>query len=271
MKRFLIPLLIAMLLPLSAFAQEEEDAFALIQRGQKQVERGKLQPALISFRKAIALDPSNGMAVNAAAQVASFLEMPAESAFYYTSYLYLESAFMGDTEGVRKALQKQASLIHEGATLKAVVVPDEGEIFVNGVPLGRGEFSLAGESGKAYEIAVDVEDYHPYKETVIMQPGEVKNLAIRMKKIIYFGKVKLKVLPAGDVKVYVDTKYVGKSLDEVETVEGKRLICFKKEGFDRWWRYVNVPRNDAHNMEVMLRNQSRPDENCEVWPEEEGY
>ncbi len=271
MKRILIPLLIAMLLPVSGFAQEEEDAYALIQRGQTQVERGKLQPALISFRKAIALEPSNGMAINAAAQVASFLEMPAESAFYYTSYLYLEADYMGDAEGVRKALEKQASLIYQGATLKAEVVPEDGEIFVNGLPLGRGAFSLAAESAKAYEIVVNVEDYHPYKETVILQPGEVKSLSIRMKKIIYFGKVKMKVLPSGDVKIYVDTKYVGNALEEVETVEGKRLICFKKEGFDRWWRYVNVPRNDIHNMEVVLRNQSRPDENCEVWPEEEGY
>jgi hypothetical protein len=271
MKRFLIPLLIALLLPVASFAQEAEDAYALIQQGQKQVERGKLEPALISFRKAIALEPSNGMAINAAAQVASFLELPGESAFYYTAYLYMEADYMGDAEGVRKALQKQASLIHQGATLKATVVPDDGEIVVNGVTLGRGSFSLAAESAKAYEIEVDVEDYHPYKETVILQPGEVKTLSIRMKKIIYFGKVKMKVLPGADVKVYVDTKYVGTSLDEVETVEGKRLVCFKKEGFDRWWRYVNVPRNDTHNMEVMLRNQSRPDENCGVWPEEEGY
>ncbi len=271
MKQFFIPLLIALLLPVSGFAQEEEDAWALIQRGQKQVERGKLQPALISFRKAIEKEPRNGMAVNAAAQVSSFLEMPADSAFYYTAYLYLEAEYMGDADNVRKALEKQASLIANSAVLKAEVVPDEGEIFVNGVPLGRGNFSLTAESGKAYEIEINVEDYHPYKETVILQPGEVKTLSVRMKKIIYFGKVKLKVLPSDSVKIYVDTKYVGTSIDEVETVEGKRLLCFKKEGFDRWWRYVNVPRNDAHNLEVMLRAQSRPEEKCEVWPEEEGY
>lgn len=271
MKRFVIPMLIALLLPISGYAQDETDAWALIQQGQRQVERGQLQPALISFQKAIAKEPRNGMAVNAAAQVASFLEMPAESAFYYTAYLYLEAEYMGDADTVRKALDKQASMIADGATLKADVLPDDGELIVNGVPMGRGNFSLPAESGKAYEIEVAVEDYHPYKETVILQPGEVKTMAIRLKKIIYFGKVKLKVLPREEVKVYVDTKYVGTSLEEVETVEGKRLICFEKEGFDRWWRYVNVPRNDTSELEVMLRNQSRPDGKCGVWPEEEGY
>lgn len=271
MKRYVIPVLIALLLPFSALAQEEEAAWSLIQQGQRQVERGKLQPALISFRKAIEKEPRNGMAVNAAAQVASFLEMPADSAFYYTAYLYLEAEYMDDADNVRKALEKQASLIANGATLKVDVQPDEGEILVNGLPLGRGSFTLSAESGKPYEIAVNVEDYHPVKETVILQPGEVKTLSLRLKKIIYFGKVKLKVLPGDAVKVYVDTKFAGTSLEELETVEGKRLLCFKKEGFDRWWRYVNVPRNDAFNLEVMLRNQTRPDEPCEVWPEEEGY
>ncbi len=271
MKQFLIPLLIALLLPIAGYAQEDSDPFALIQQGQRQVERGQLQAALITFKKAIELDPRNGMAVNAAAQVASFLELPADSAFYYTAYLFLEAEYMGDAENVRKALDKQASLIANGATLKADMLPDDGEIMVNGVPLGRGKFSLPAQSGKAYEIEVNVEDYQPYKETVILQPGEVKTLAIRLKKIIYFGKVKLKVLPREDVKVYVDTKYVGTSLEEVETVEGKRLICFEKEGFDRWWRYVNVPRNDTYGLDVMLRNQSRPDGKCGVWPEEEGY
>ncbi len=104
-----------------------------------------------------------------------------------------------------------------------------------------------------------------------MQAGETKDLAIKLKKIVYFGKVKLKVLPREEVKIYVDTKYVGTSMEEVEAVEGKRLVCFKKEGFDRWWRYVNVPRNDTFNLEVVLRNQSRPDGECTVWPEEEGY
>jgi tetratricopeptide (TPR) repeat protein len=270
MKRFAIWLVLATLLPLTAQAQDS-DAWTLIQKGQGQVERGKLAPALASFRKAIELEPRNGTAINAAAQVASFLELPGDSIFYYTAYLYLEADYMGDAETVKKALAKQATLLENGAMLKATVVPEDGELLVNGVPLGKGGFSLPAESGKPYEIEVQVEDYHPYKETIILQAGETKDLAIKLKKIVYFGKVKLKVLPREEVKIYVDTKYVGTSMEEVEAVEGKRLVCFKKEGFDRWWRYVNVPRNDTFNLEVVLRNQSRPDGECTVWPEEEGY
>jgi tetratricopeptide (TPR) repeat protein len=270
MRRLALLFLLLLALPSTAAAQEE-DPWTLIEKGQRQVERGQLQGALVSFKKALSIDPRSGMAMNAAAQVASFLELPAESAFFYTAYLYAEGEFLGDADAVRKALAKQTSDIRDGGVLKAEVVPAEGEILVNGIPMGRGKFTLPVESGKAYELSVTVEDYHPYTESVMVQPGEEKVHAIRLKKIIYNGKVKIKILPGEEVGVYLDTKYVGKSVAEVEAVEGKRLLCFKKDGFDRWWRYVNVPRNDSVSLEVTLRSQSRPDESCEVWPEEEGY
>lgn len=254
------------LVPATAVAQEEE-AFALIDKGQRQVQRGRLPAAYATFKEALAMDPRNGTAMNALAQVASFLEFHDESVFYYMAYLYVEADYLGDAEEVKKALEKQERSISGGGKLTITSDPEDLEITVNGVPLSQGSFVLPVAPGKPYKIAAEKEDFHPYEKTFVVQSGEEKLVGIRLKKIIYKGKVKIKILPSpSSVDVYNDTKALGKGVASVETTEGKHLLCFKKEGFDRWWRYVNVPRNDTVELDVVLREQSRPDEPCNVWP-----
>jgi len=266
MKRLLIVALMLVSVPVLA-----QDAWEHISKGQRHVQSGRLVQALNSFKQAIALDPRNGTALNAAGQVATFLELPDEAVFFYQAYLYVEAEYMGDGEAVRKEMEKQLAKMKEKATLKIKVTPDSGEILVNGVTFGRGSVSLPVAPTKEYVVSVSVVAVAPFQQAFTLNNGQEKVVNIKLNKIIYNGKVMLKVLPAEDVKVYVDTKYVGNSISEVQTNEGRRLLCFKKEGYDRWWRYVSVPRNEATNLEVNLRPESRPNESCESWPEEEGY
>lgn len=266
MSRIFVPFLLLLLLPYNSLAQSPYD---LIEKGEKQVQRGKLQAAYKTFQKALKLDPRNSMAINALAQVASFLELHAESVAYYVSYLYLEGTYLTSVEEIHKAMKKQEASIKNAAYIKLKVEPQDAEIVVNSLPMAKGSLSLPVAAGKSYDISISATDYHPYHTSLVLGPGEEKNLNIRLKKIIFKGKVELKILPDHDVTVYVDTRPVGSGLSEVETQEGKRLFCFKKPGFDRWWRYVDVPRNGTVVLEVTLYEQSGPDESCEVWPEEE--
>jgi hypothetical protein len=250
----------------------QEDVWDLIEKGQRHVSYGRLDTALTTFEKVLQIDPRNVTALNAAAQVAAFLERWDQAAFYNSAYLYLEGDFLGDgAADIRDVIAKHASKIEGAGKLKISVMPEQAEILVNGIPIGQGKAIIDANPEKSYRVTLAVDDYHPLEKVLTVGAGETKNISLRMKKIVYHGKVRLKLVPGGDVKVYLDTELVGTSVAEIEAVEGKRLLCFKKEGFDRWWRYVHVPRNDSTELEVTLRSQSRPDGACTIWPEEEGY
>jgi len=266
MRRTLAIALILVFLPSLSFGDEIWD---LIDKGQRQVQRGRLQQAYDTFKKVLELEARNGTAMNALAQISSFLELPDESVLYYASYLYMEADYVGEAEQVKQALAKQERSIKDAAKVTFVVDPTDGEILVNGLPVGKHKVVLTLAAGKDYKVSVDLEDYHPFAKTYSFEIGQERTIPIHLSKIIYNGKVKLKVIPSGKVKIYVDAKFSGTDLAEVSSVEGRRLLCFKKEGFDRWWRYVTVPRNDSIELEVNLRNQSRPNESCETWPRDD--
>ena len=266
MRRILVIIMLLTLAPATVYAQEE--AWDLIDKGQRQVQYGRLQQALDLFKKALKIDPRNETAMNAAAQVASFLEFSDESVFFYTAYLYVGADYMGDAEEVKKAMQKQIrAMKQEKAILRIKCVPVDAEIVVNGLPLGKGSVELPVSPEKTYVVKVDYEDYHPFKQGFQLEAGAEKSVSARLTKIIYKGKVKIKVLPADNVRIFLDTKFMGTSVSEVEAVEGKRLICLEKDGFDRWWRYVTVPRNDSVDLDASMRSESRPKEPCNVWPD----
>ncbi len=266
MKRAILALLLLCMLPAQVLA---EDIDLIIEKGLKQVQRGNLKGAYSTFKEALAQDPRNGRAAHALAQVSSFLEQPDEAVFFYTAYLYLEADYLSDTEEILKARSKQERAMYKPATLKVEVEPAEAEVTVDGIAMGKGTFELRVASNRDYTLESSFTDYQNHKSSVNLQPGEVKTVTIRLEKIIYQGKIKIKILPSDSIKVFVDTKMLGTSLKEVDATEGKHLVCFKKEGFDRWWRYVTVPREGTVELEAKLREQSRPDESCEVWPTED--
>jgi tetratricopeptide (TPR) repeat protein len=266
MKRAVLAVLLLCMLPAQVLA---EDIDLIIEKGLKQVQRGNLKGAYATFKEALVQDNRNARAAHALAQVSSFLELPDDAVFYYTAYLYLEADYLTDAEEILKARTKQERAMYKPATLKVQVEPADAEVTVDGIPMGKGTFELKVASNRDYVLESSYTDYENHKSSVILQPGEVKSVAIRLDKIIYKGKIKIKVLPSDSVKVFVDTKVAGISVKEIDTTEGKHLICFKKEGFDRWWRYVTVPRQGTVELEAKLREQSRPDESCEVFPTED--
>lgn len=253
------------LLPSLAFG---EDVDKLIRKGERQVQSGNLQGAYSTFQEVLKLEPNYGMAINALAQITSFLKRHDESVLYYSAYLYLEADIMGETEEVKEAIAKQERQVRKAADLIVKTDPPEAEITVNGLPMGKGQIALKVSAGKALKLTASLDDYHPNEALVTLEETETKEVIIRLKKIIFKGFLKLKTTPSAGVKTYVNAKFVGNSVRKLELTEGKHLVCFKKEGFDRWWRYVTVPRKETAVLEASLREQSRPDESCEVMPDE---
>jgi len=256
---------------------QEADIDQMIRKGQRQVQAGNLPLAYETFKEILKIEPRNSTAMNALAQIATFLKMADEAVLYYTAYLYVGEEFFSAQEGgttpeaqeVIKARQKQEAAIPKPAQLTIRALPSDAEIFVNGLPVGRGEITFKVASGKGLALSATAEDYTPVQESVVLQHTEIKTVQLALKKIIYRGKLKTKVSPASGVKVFVDAKPAGGAGEEVELTEGRHLVCFKKEGFDRWWRFVEVPRNGTVVLEASLREASRPDEPCDVLWEED--
>jgi hypothetical protein len=267
-------LLLAVALP--CFAQDV-DVDELVRKGQKQVQAGRLELAYDTFKKILVVEPRNSTAMNALAQIATFMKLPDEAVLFYTAYLHVGDDYLSIQDGelspevqeILKAKQKQESLISKAATLTIRTTPNEADVLINGLPVSRGEITVKVAPGKALAVSVSAEDYTPAEENVVLQPTENKNLQISLKKIVYKGKLMTKVRPTDGVKVFVDAKPAGAAGSEIDLTEGRHLVCFKKEGFDRWWRYVEVTRNDTVVLEANLREASRPDEPCDVlWKED---
>lgn len=266
MRKFFLLTFILLALPSLCRAQDVDQ---LIRKGERLVGSGKLDAAYSTFKKAVAIEPEHSIAISALAQIASFLKNHHDSAFWYTIYLYVEASFTGETEDIKALLDKEVNQIYRPGKLTVKVTPESAEIRLNGFRAGKGSVSLTTTDGTEFQIDVEAEDHHPATRKVKVVQAEDKVVTVNLQKIIYKGMLELKTLPASGVEVYVDTKKIGKDVRKVKLTEGKHLVCFKKKGYDRWWRFVTVPRNGNTLLETTMREQTRPDEPCTVWPD--GY
>jgi hypothetical protein len=265
MRRAFVIALIVLSLPSLAWAQ---DVDSLIRKGERQVGHGNLEAAHKTFIKVLKEEPDNSTAISALAQIASFLKNHHESVFWYTVYLYVEASYSGETEDIKELIEKEAGQISNPGELTVNVTPSYAELRMNGSRVGKGSVTLKTIGGSEFMVEVEAEDFHSDKRKITVQSTETKVVNINLKKIIYKGMLEIKTLPKKGVDVYVDTKKLGKDVRKVKLTEGKHLVCFKKKGYDRWWRYVTVQRDSSTFLESNMREQTRPDEPCTVTPDE---
>ncbi|MBM4371873.1 MAG: PEGA domain-containing protein, partial [Deltaproteobacteria bacterium] len=157
----------------------------------------------------------------------------------------------------------------QSGRLQVKAQPADAEITLDGVPVGRGALALNLPAGRSFALRASAPDFVPWEEQVRLEAGEERTLAHRLDKIIYKGTLTARVIPDGAVDVYVDTRKVGTDTMKLTLTEGRRLVCFKKEGWDRWWRYVDVPRNGSTDLDVQLEQTTEMDGPCDVWPTED--
>jgi len=266
MKRLLFIAVLVLGWSYSARADEVDN---LLDKGERLVSYGKLPAAEKTFRKALALSPRNITVIDALAQVTEFQQKWDDSALFFLSYYYLDRETIPDpTEGKTKVAELGKKIYHAG-TLTLRVTPGDAELFIDDLPVGRGQVVLPTAPGRKYTVRAKLADYHEVEpEGLVLSDHEERDYTIRLRKIVYTGKVKFRIFPTGDVKVYVDAKPMDATKSPITVVEGRHLICFQKEGFDRWWRAVTVPRNGEASIEVKLRDTTAPDESCEEMPDD---
>ncbi len=257
--------LVGLLLAGPALGQDYESVDDMLNKAQRHAESGRLKAGLKLYKMVLEQEPANEAALYSLVVLSEVVQEFADVVLYGTSYLYVAETDLDKEEVVEKIAAAEASMTHPGR-LRIKVYPAQAEITVNGVPMGKGEMEMAAQVAGAYRIKATLTDYVPWEEELQVESDEEKAITKRLEKIIYKGTLNIKIIPDGAVDVYVDTRKVGTDTFKLKLVEGKRLVCFKKEGWDRWWRYMDIPRNEKVEVEAQLEQTGELDGPCNVWP-----
>jgi hypothetical protein len=258
--------LVGLLLAGPALGQEEfESVDDILNKAQRYAESGRLKSGLKLYKQVLEREPTNEAALYSLVILSEVVQEFADVVLYGTAYLYSAQTDLDKQEVTDKIAAAEASMTHPGR-IRIKIYPAQAEISVNGVPVGKGEAEMAAEVSGAYLVKASLTDYVPWEEELRVESDEEKAISKRLEKIIYKGTLNIKVIPDGAVDVYVDTRKVGTDTFALKLVEGRRLVCFKKAGWDRWWRYVDIPRNEKVDVDVQLEQTGEMDGPCDVWP-----
>ena len=247
-----------------------EDADTLIDKGIRQYESGYFKAALSTFKSALALDPENPTLYWYLANAAEMSEAWADAVLYYNGllnsaqYVNLEQQ---EVDEIKAKLPKFERAIYRSAKLSVTVVPKEAQIQVDGVLLGTEKISLTVSAELEHGLLAEVQDYETVEEFIQLEPGEDRIVRLHMKKIVYEGTVEFVVSPNDNVKIFVDGNLAGTSITELRLPVGWRLFCFEREGFGRWWRFLEMRRGERETLRVILREDpNTAGESCEDQP-----
>ena len=262
----LILALAGLLLAAPAVGQEEFDSVDdLLNKAQRYAESGRLKAGLKLYRKVLDQEPGNESALFSLVILSNALQEFADVVLFGTAFLYVAETDLDKEEVQGLVASAEAKMTHP-ARLRIKIYPVDSLITINGIPVGKGAVEMAAQVAETYRIKGAMDDYVSWEDEIQLESDEDKSITKRLEKIIYKGTLTIKVIPDSGVEVFVDTKVVGTDKFKMKLVEGKRLICFKKEGWDRWWRYVDIPRNGKIELEAQLEKTGEMDGPCNVWP-----
>lgn len=151
--------------------------------------------------------------------------------------------------------------------LKVTSEPKTCDIFVDGAFIGQGAGEIDALAGQR-KVEARCPGFYDTELFTNVRLGDPSTALIKPKPIAYFGKLIVKLEPADGVDIYLDDLAVSDRLAEKPTKEGKItgkgtkaepfelssrkwVIRFHKDGYDRWHRRIEVPRDqtilvDAH-------------------------
>ena len=250
---------------LSLVAQAQEDSSSQttqksaeeksFETAERYFQRGLWKRAIDGYEKALpSYNQDSGIFYRLV--VASVEEGEARKAILYgLGFNYLSPAH--EFADRLNAMVKKAETSLQRAKVNPVSVsfniePKGTEITLNYVPVGEsGKGKVSLYPGK-YTVLGTYYGHHTFKKVIEVkdQPITVRGT---LKKVITYGKLKIKTQPEKGITVYVDRKKVGVTpLEPIKLRSGRHYIRFEKEGFDRWHRYVTVENDGLHLLEPIM-------------------
>lgn len=269
MKRVLrtVILFVCTILPALAFA---EDVQSLMEKGIRAYSAGRKQAALEFFKQAEAVDPRDADVLSNLAKLTEAMQRWDEASIYWTAYINQHGETINPAlkEAAERSLAKATKSIFHKATLHVKTTPAAAWVKINGTLVGRGNVTVDLAAETPYRVEGELTDHKtPDPVTITLVPKEDRTHTMTLEAITFYGTVELEIFPKDGVQVYVDTVQVGEAGKQpIQVAEGRRLLCFKKPGYDRWWRYLEIRRGQKTGLKVDLREKSRADEPCDVLP-----
>lgn len=135
------------------------------------------------------------------------------------------------------------------------VRPEAIDVFVNGVPVANAPVHEVRLIPGRYVVSASREHYRPWSETIEVVAGSAPRVMTHsLEAIIYEGQLKITTDPAEGVLVYMDEQLIGTTpLDVMTLSTGRRyLFRFEKPGYDRWWRYVEVYKDEIVELNPVM-------------------
>ena len=255
---------LALLVPLEAAAEEPGDlGDQYNDKALRYVRARKPDKALDFFEKALPYrNDSSDIFYNLVA-VAEAVKDWSRVHLYTTGFLYLESG----TDDARDFARKQKAAVKgltkaklAPAPVSFEIDPPGVEIFVNHVPVGKARRGMVDLPPGEYVARASKVDHHDWEqpfEVVAGTPAVVKGA---LQKMVFHGLLSITTEPAEGVQVFVDDELIGTTpIEEPLKLETRRyLVRFEKEGWERWIRYVDIKKDEAHELKPALEKASEP-------------
>jgi hypothetical protein len=265
-RRFILSLFAGLLFASQAWAQGGAEVEEMLTRASKLVSGGSIDAGTKVYKEVLALRPDNVDALFSLVQISDAVQDFYGVVFYGKAYLAVAFDDV-DRPDIERKIDRARDRLQYPGRLKIQIYPEDAEVQVNGLMLGKGTLELPLKPQDNYIIESSYKDHVPFKVEVNLRQSEEKLITKRLEKITFFGELQLKLVPPQTgVEVFVDTAPAGTDVTSQRLSEGKHLVCLRKPGFDRWWRYVEVPRNDKFMLEAQLFESPDAPKPCDVMP-----
>ncbi len=156
-----------------------------------------------------------------------------------------------DAAEIRGALAHARGLL-EGRSAGPVEVhfdvePAGAWIWVDHTPVAIAGGEPAVLMPGRYEAVAKRRDYEDWEQRVVIPAGRSHHVTASMVPRRFEGRLHVQPDPAEEVEVYVDDRHVGTTPLEPLTLQADKryLVRFERSGYDRWVRYVVIPRDDT--------------------------
>ncbi len=140
------------------------------------------------------------------------------------------------------------------AKLHVLVEPAEAQVFVQNVFVGLTPLRGVDVQAGNYTIAVRLEDHHEFGDSVTVPAGTEETVSGQLSAMTFHGRLQVACEPGDGVQVFLDDKLVGTTPlpEPLPLVAQRYLLRLEKAGYDRWVRYVQVPKNDLLTVQATL-------------------
>ncbi|HPE70265.1 MAG TPA: PEGA domain-containing protein, partial [Thermotogota bacterium] len=113
--------------------------------------------------------------------------------------------------------------------------PSGASVLINGFVRGVTPLSLELESG-TYEVALQMENFRPKFETIVLLPGENKTVSLVMESLLGY----LHVTEPEGISIYVDGSFRGWAPNTITLPEGSYLVTLKDKGRETFRQQVQI-------------------------------